>query len=86
VKHTVNKPRSWFLTVLVVVAPSAILLVGLWLVCMAAFLLSELPFEPNWIIMMFGIAMVVTMALVTIIFIDRPRETGKGRGQYPSDP
>ena len=71
---------------LIVVAPSAILLVGLWLVGIAAFLLSEVPFEPNWIIMMFGIPIVVTMALATIIFIDRPRETGKGRGQHPLDP
>jgi hypothetical protein len=85
VKHTFNKPRSRFLTVLVVVAPSAILLVGVWLVCTAAFLLSEVSFEPNWIIMMLGIVIVVTMALVTTIFIDRSSETGNGRGQHPPD-
>ena len=81
-----HKPRSRFRTAFVVVAPSAILLIGVWLVYMAAFMLSDVSFEPNWIIMMVGIVVVVTMALVVMIFIDRPNEASKGPEQPPPDP
>ena len=85
-KDTFYKPRSKLRTVFVVVAPSGILLIGTWLVCMAAFMLSEVPFEPNWIIILVGMLVVLTMALFTIVFIARGKETVKGPGQPSPEP
>ena len=83
-KHIFPKPRSKFRTVLIVVAPSAIFFSGIWIVCIAAFVLSENPFFPNLIIMIGGTAVVVTVALVALVSVDRPKGTGRNSGQPPS--
>ena len=63
-----------------VVAPLGILPVGTWLVCMAAFMLSEVPLGPDWIIILVAMLLVLTMALFTIAFLDRAKEWVKGPG------
>ena len=72
-------------TVFVVVAPAGILIIGLWLVGVAAFVLAANPFEPNWIVMMGGIAVVVAMALVAIIIVDRPGNASEGHKPPPTE-
>jgi hypothetical protein len=85
-KDTFRKPRSKVCTAFVMVAPSAILVVGVWFVCIAAFLLAEDPFEPNWIIVMGGIVVVVGIALATIVLTDRSKATSKGHDRQLSEP
>ncbi len=79
-KDTFQKPRCKVRTAFVVLVPAGILIIGVWLACMAALVLAADPFQPNLIIMIGGTAAVVAMALVTIMLIDRPKETSNGHG------
>jgi hypothetical protein len=83
-KAPVRKNGPEFRTVLIIIAPSAILFIGCWLVGMAAFVLLQGPFLPSMIIMVGGTAVVVTIALVALVFIDRPKETGVDSRQLPN--
>ena len=85
-KDAFQTGRSKLRTALIVVVPSAILIVGTSLVSMAALATSEAAFELNWIIWVGGFVVVLTMALVTIIFIDRPKRPGRGHEQPSPDP
>ena len=82
-KDTFQKSRSRVRTVLSVVAPSAILFIGVWLVCLAAIVLSGNPFDPNLIVMIGGTAVIVTVALVAIVSIGRRRATGPDSRDSP---
>jgi hypothetical protein len=73
--NTFHQLPSRVRTAFVIVAPSAIVVIGVWLVCLAVLMLAANPFQPNLIIMMGGIMAVVTMALVTIVLIARPTST-----------
>jgi cytochrome c-type biogenesis protein CcmH/NrfF len=80
-----QKPRLNFRTVLLVIAPSAILLVGSWLTGAAAFVFSENPFEPNVVIMFGGFAVIVTVALLVAVFsLNRTKERAPGSDDPPS--
>jgi hypothetical protein len=74
-----QKPRLNFRTVLLVIAPSAILLIGTWLSGAAAVVFSENPFEPNVVIMFGGFAVIVTVALLVAVFsLNRTKERAPG--------
>jgi hypothetical protein len=78
-----QKARSKFRTALIVVAPSAIFIVGTSLVSIAALATSEAAFEPNWIVLPSGMLFVVTLGLAAILSVDRPELESKGPGQSP---
>jgi len=63
-----QKPRLNFRTVLLVIAPSAILLIGSWLSGVATVILSENPFQPSLPIIFGGLAIAVTAALLVAVF------------------
>jgi hypothetical protein len=79
------KPRLNFRTVILVITPSAILLIGGWLPGAAAVVVSENPFEPNVVIMFGGFAVIVTVALLVAVFsLNRTKERAPGSGDPPS--
>jgi hypothetical protein len=71
-----SKPRFRIRTVLIVVAPAVILVLGSWHVVIAALVISEDRFLPNLFILFGGTAVVVTMALAAWVFMGRPERTG----------
>jgi hypothetical protein len=83
-KDTFQKPRTRFRTVLIVVAPSAILFIGVSLICVSAIVLSGNPFNPNPIVMFGGTAVIVTVVLVAILSIGRHRAEGPDSGDPPA--
>jgi hypothetical protein len=85
-KDACLKGRSKFRTALVVVAPSAIFVVGTLLVSIAALPTSEAAFEPNWILLLGGVPFVVTLALAAILSVDRPEQESNRPVQSPPDP
>ncbi len=82
-RHASRKPWKKASTWLLVVAPSAILIVGLSVVGMLAFMLGARAFEPNWIILIGGMIIVLTTALAVVLFLGPPadEEDSSGRPQ-----
>lgn len=63
-------------TILIVVAPAAIFVVGLRLTFIASFRLAGDHFFPSLFIMIVGTGVAATVALAVCVLIDRPEQSG----------
>jgi hypothetical protein len=70
-KNTFQKSRSKLRTVLMVVAPSAVVFIGLPLAGMASLVILADPFHPSVFVLIGAAAVAVTAALVTVLQVDR---------------